>query len=262
MLEQGEPFPVLVANEGGSSAFVVVCEHAGRRVPRALRQLGLDAPRLEEHIAWDIGAEAVARHLCDLLDAALVVQRYSRLVIDCNRPPSSPAATPAVSDGVRVPGNEGLSDAARQARANAVFHPFHDRLAALLDGRAAQDRASILVTVHSFTALFGGAQRPWHFGAQYNRHPDLSRAVNDLMARDASLCIGDNEPYPVNDETHYTIPVHGERRGIPHTMLEIRNDLVRTARQQADWARRLSRVLQDAVRHVDGGTVAQRMSNA
>lgn len=262
MLAQGEPSPVLVVNEAAPSAFVLVCEHAGRLVPRALGHLGLDASRLDEHIAWDIGAEGVARRLCGLLDAALVVQRYSRLVIDCNRPPGSPAATPALSDGVRVPGNEGLSDAARALRADAVFHPFHDRLAELLDARAAQGRASILVTVHSFTALFGGTRRPWHFGAQYNRHPDLSRAVNALMARDTSLCIGDNEPYPVNDETHYTIPVHGERRGIPHTMLEICNDLVRTAPEQADWARRLCHVLRDAVRQADGRAMVQGMSNA
>lgn len=246
MLEQDEAHPAEVVNADGSSAFFLVCEHASRVIPRRLGTLGLGQDDLERHIAWDIGAASVARQMSQAMDATLVLQNYSRLVIDCNRPPMTAQAMPVVSETTSVPGNENIDDDERATRISDIFHPFHDTVANLLDERAGAGRPSILVTIHSFNPVYDGFERPWHVGAQYNRAPVFSKCINELLGRDEGLCIGDNQPYPVNDDTHYTIPVHGEQRGIVHTMIEVRNDLVSDGNGQAHWAERLTAVLEEA----------------
>jgi len=251
MLEEDEAHPAEVINRDGPSAFFFVCEHASRKIPRGLGTLGLSDIDLERHIAWDIGAASVARQLSDAFDATLVLQRYSRLVIDCNRPPHTPAAMPAVSETTAIPGNAEIGEVERESRIAAIFDPFHETIAGLLDAREAAGRATILVTMHSFNRVYDGFERPWHVGAQYNLAPDFSRRINALLAQDRTLTIGDNEPYPVNDETHYTIPVHGERRSIPHTMLEVRNELIQDAQGQMIWAERLAGILNQAAIEMD-----------
>ncbi len=145
-----------------------------------------------------------------------------------------------------MPGNRNLAAADVALRRSEIFEPFHGAVAAALDTRAAAGRESVLVTVHSFTPVYNGAVRPWHVVVQYNRDPQLARILMELLARDAELCVGDNTPYPVDDETHYTIPVHGEARAIPHAMIEVRQDLVSDTDGQAAWADRLSSVFQQA----------------
>ena len=242
-----EPGPVGVINEAGRSPFFLVCEHAGRRLPRALAGLGLPPAALATHIAWDIGAGALATTLSAELDATLVVQRYSRLAIDCNRPPLSPESIPEKSEQTVIPGNACLSEAQRRERVAVFFTPFHERVSALLAARRKAGRPTVLVSLHSFSPVYDGFRRPWHVGAQYHRQPDFSRRINTLLGQDKSLCVGDNQPYPVNDATHYTIPVHGEKGGLVHTMIEIRNDQLGDEAGQKRWAARLAGVLTQAL---------------
>ena len=61
-----------------------------------------------------------------------------------------------------------------------------------------------------------------------------------LMGEDPALVVGDNEPYSVDDESDYTIPQHGEKRVIPHVLIEIRHDLIEDAADQSEWAERLA----------------------
>ena len=151
LLAPDEPSPVRVERPAGASPFFLACEHAGKRIPRRLGTLGLDDHELERHIAWDIGAEAVALGLSARLDATLVSQTYSRLVIDCNRDPSVETSIVTVSEATEIPGNHGLSPAAAEARADAIFHPYQDRMVAELDSRDAAGRPSVLIDVHRFT---------------------------------------------------------------------------------------------------------------
>ena len=257
MLDEDDAHPAEIVNRGGASPLFFVCEHASRTIPKKLGVLGLDGTDLERHIAWDIGAASMSRQLADAFDATLVLQRYSRLVIDCNRPPRTPAAIPEISESTVIPGNLQLREADREDRISSVFDPFHDAISGLLDERSAAGRTSILVTVHSFNRVYDGFERPWHVGAQYNRAPEFSQRINALLAREETLCIGDNQPYPVNDDTHYTIPVHGERRGIMHTMLEVQNDLVGDAQGQMIWAERLAGVINQAVMEMEDHDAAQ-----
>jgi predicted N-formylglutamate amidohydrolase len=243
LLDPDELDPVTFDNEDGPSVFFLTCDHAGRAIPRHLDRLGLPQAETLRHIAWDIGIGAVGERLSALLGATCVRQNYSRLVIDCNRHPAVPSSIPEVSETTQIPGNRGLGEAARAARQEAIFHPYHARIASALDRRAATGRATALVALHSFTPVFKGEVRPWHAAVLYNRDPRLARSLGALLRDEAGLVIGENEPYAVSDLTDYTVPVHGERRGLPHVEIEIRQDLIAEPTGQAIWADRLARLL-------------------
>lgn len=239
LLAADEPPAVAVARADGGGDYFITCEHSGRAIPRRLGDLGVAQSDLTRHIAWDIGVAGVGRGLAGALDATLVTQTYSRLVIDCNRTPETPQSILTLSEGTEIPGNRDVT-AAAAARAREVFHPYHDRIATLLDRRAAAGQATILVALHSYTPVYHGATRPWHIGILYNRDDRLARVLLDLLAGAADLTVGDNQPYFVDDTTDYTIPIHGERRGIPHVEIEIRQDLIAEQAGQAEWAARLA----------------------
>ena len=243
LLDQDEPPPVSVAGEGGTSPFLFACDHAGRTLPRRLGALGLDAVALARHIAWDIGIAGTTRDLAARLNATAVFQTYSRLVVDCNRSPDVASSIVEISEATPIPGNVGLSAAARAARVAEIFRPYHDRIAALLDARAAAGQPTILISMHSFTPVFHGTARPWQVGLLYNRDARLAHALMALLRQEPRLEVGDNEPYQLGDLTDYTIPVHGEQRGLPHVEIEIRQDLIAEAFGQRDWAARLARLL-------------------
>jgi predicted N-formylglutamate amidohydrolase len=235
-----------VANENGRSPLLLVVDHAGRRIPRCLGELGLTAADRERHIAWDIGAAAVADMLGAALDAVVIRQNYSRLVIDCNRVPATPTSIATVSELTPVPGNVGLSAAHKLARVREVFDPYHDRIALELDRRRDAGRATTLISMHSFTPVFEGVARRWHVGVLYNRDVRFAHILLALLRREAGLVVGDNEPYSVSDESDYTIPVHGEKRALHHVAIEIRQDLIAQQKGQRKWAALLSRLLLEA----------------
>lgn len=247
LLASHEPPPVEVLREAGASDLVLTIDHAGRRIPEALGRLGVAESELARHIAWDIGIAGVSTRLSEALDAALVTQRYSRLVIDCNRDPSVPSSMPEVSEATRVPGNLDLAPADRARRVEALFTPYHDAIAGLLDRRAAAGRPSVLVALHSFTPVYLGERRPMHAAVLYNRDARLSLALRDLLVAEGDLVVAENEPYRVSDLTDYTVPVHAERRGLLHVEIEIRQDLIADAAGETAWAARLARLLPAAV---------------
>lgn len=246
LLESDEPAPVRVLREAGRSAFVLTADHAGRAIPRRLGTLGLPDGERARHIAWDIGIAGVTERLSAALDATAVLQPYSRLVIDCNRGHGVDSSIPAVSETTAIPGNCGLSAADRAARQREVFAPYHARIGALLDARAGAGRRTVLVAMHSFTPVFKGVARPMHAGVLYNRDPRLARVLLGLLRAEGDLEVGDNAPYSVSDSTDYTVPIHGERRGLAHVEVEIRQDLIADEAGQAAWADRMARLLREA----------------
>ncbi len=244
LLADDEPKPVIEFGRDGKSPFVIVVDHAGRLIPRRLGNLGLPETELRRHIAWDLGALAVAREVAAALDAPLVAQQYSRLVIDCNRDPKVPSSIPTVGESIEIPGNVDLSAAEREQRRAAIFDPYHQHVRALLDERIAAGRPTILVAQHSMTDVFKGVRREMHAAVLYNRDRRFAGLMLDSLRLEAGLTIADNEPYYVSDETDYTIPRHAEARGLPHVEIEIRQDLIGEASGQAEWARRIARALQ------------------
>jgi predicted N-formylglutamate amidohydrolase len=235
-----------VHNAGGNSPFLLVADHAGNLIPRALGGLGIAAADRERHIAWDIGIAALGRLLADALDAPFVQQNYSRLVIDSNRPLAAPTSIPDISERTAIPGNKGLDEADKAARADEIFRPYHDRIEAELDDRLKAGRPTALVALHSFTPVFADVARPWHAAVLYNRDPRLAHRLMALLNAAKEFTIGDNAPYSVSDATDYTIPVHAERRGLHHVLIEIRQDLIAGENGQRAWAQRLARLLPQA----------------
>ena len=234
--------PVHEDNGSGASPFLLTSDHYGRAIPRILGDLGLPASELERHIAWDIGIAGVADALSRQLGAHLIAQRYSRLVIDCNRPPSATSSIPVISDATAVRANEDLSQDAAQARRQAIFEPYHRRIAETIDRRLREGKPVVLVSLHSFTPVYAGVIRPWHIGTLYQRDTRLPPLLLKGLRAEAGLVVGDNEPYAVSDETDYTIPVHGEARGLMNTGIEIRQDLIAEPAGQQQWADRLARI--------------------
>src|SRR4051812_48350556 len=174
LLGAAEVPPVFEQNAAGRSPFLLTCDHYGRLVPHALGDLGVSASELERHIAWDIGIAGVAEALSNHLGAHLIAQRYSRLVIDCNRPPCVASSIPVLSEATAVPGNEGLTRAAREARRNAIFDPYHRRITQTIEQRLHEHQPTVLVSLHSFTPVYAGVARPWHVGTLYHRDTQLA----------------------------------------------------------------------------------------
>ena len=175
--------------------------------------------------------------LSRLIDAPLLLQRYSRLAYDCNRPPESPDAIPQLSELTAIPGNKRLSADDRLARVREIYRPFHDGVSSLLDRRAAAGIGSALVSIHSFTSLYKGKPRSVELGILHDRDTRLSSTlIKGFPNVDARL----NEPYGPKDGVLHTLNLHGFARGLPHAMIEIRNDLISAERGQDEWAQRLS----------------------
>lgn len=237
LLEFGrDPDPIEIVNEHAKSDTLLVCEHAGIEIPARLNQLGLGKNEFGMHIARDIGAEPVARRLAQLLDCTLILQRYSRLVIDCNRPPGSPQSIPEISDGVSVPGNQALTQADIDQRRTRIFEPFADACRTAI----ARPDLQYAFSVHSFTPEMNGESRPWDVGLLYRdaiSRGDQLMSLSRLMWSD--LNIGENEPYNISDSGDWFIPVCVEPRGLAHCLFEIRNDHLRSMADCEAWADRL-----------------------
>ena len=238
-----DPPPFRVLEEDSSSPFLVICDHAGRALPKALGKLGLDEAELDRHIAWDIGVAGVAERLAPLLSTFTILQTYSRLVIDCNRPLGVESSIVKVSEYTPIPGNQEVSPAEAARRALAIFHPYHQRIERELDRRERAGLETVLVALHSFTPVFKGFTRPWHSGVLYQRDARLAHACRDALRDEIGLCVGDNEPYQVHDLSDFAVIQYGERRGNLHVELEIRQDLIGDETGQQRWAERLARVL-------------------
>jgi predicted N-formylglutamate amidohydrolase len=257
LLAADEPPPFTVDNEAGTSPFLIVADHAGKHFPRRLEQLGVSDAECERHIAWDIGIGAVCRLLGQALDAVVIRQNYSRLVIDCNRTPGSETSIADLSESTAVPGNIGLSERDKLARVREIFQPYHDRIADELDRRRKAGRPTALISVHSFTPVYKTLTLPWHVGVLYNRDRRFAQILMELLHREGGLIVGDNEPYSVTDASDYTIPVHGEQRDLHHVAIEIRQDLITDDVGQRVWAALFARLLPRAYQQLTSLQVAK-----
>jgi predicted N-formylglutamate amidohydrolase len=249
-LAPDDPPPVELVGGDRCGPVVLICEHGGRAVPGVLGDSAPPAPEMARHIAWDLGAEATARKMAEQLDAPLVIQRYSRLVIDCNRPRQAPDLAPAISDGTAVPFNSAIGESDIEGRWEAIHAPFHNAVTNLLDDRAASPTA--LIAVHSFTPhLNGGTARPLHLGLLARADMALAEAMAEALGRYApDAVIAFNQPYRIEDGSDFTIPTHGEARGLPHVLVEIRNDLICQPEGAARWGALLARSVTEALPRV------------
>lgn len=244
LLSPGDPPPVEVVNEAGGAPILLTCDHASSAVPRKLGTLGLAPSDLTKHIGWDIGAAAVVRRLARLLDAPAVLSGFSRLVIDCNRPHDStrqPGSVPDESDRIRIPANQNVTPAQAEARARSCFWPYHRTIEEFLDRFAARGVLPAYLAIHSFTPVMNGFRRPWQVGVCWLADERIARPLLAALRAEPDLNVGDNEPYGFFPGSDYGIPAHAAKRGLPHVLLEVRNDRLLSEAGQTEWAERLAR---------------------
>lgn len=237
-----DPAPFEWVNRDGGGPVLLLCEHASNWMPEGYGGLGLSGTDRERHIAWDIGAAAVARRIAAQTGAPLILAGASRLLIDLNRPLSSPSSIPEQSEATAIPGNIGITPAERDARAERWFHPFVREVGGWLDAAKARGERPAVVGIHSFTPVFLGVRRPWQAGILYRRSEAYAQRLIEGLGG-AEAMIAGNEPYQIDDESDYTVPVHGEARGLQSVLVELRQDLVAGPRGQAEWADRLAPLL-------------------
>lgn len=241
LLSAGDVPPFTWCNPKGMAPVIFFCDHAGRAFPKSLGQLGLAPEHSDRHIVWDIGIADLARHLAGKMDAPALLANYSRLVIDCNRHLDDPTSIAQVSDDTFIPGNQHLKEEDKALRAREIFEPYHQEL-----GRKIEERLSVqpaILSLHSFTPYMGGFARPWHIGILWNKDDRLVKPLLKALAEEGDLCIGDNEPYSGRDRHGYSIEFHAEQRGLPHVLLEIRQDLIDTREKAKRWGDRLYKIL-------------------
>ncbi len=234
---------VRVTNRAGKSPFVLVCDHASNYLPPQYGTLGLKDADMLRHIAWDPGALPVALKVAAMLDAALVEAGVSRLAIDCNRPLDAPDLIPEISETTLIPGNAGLSREDRAERIALSWQPFHDAIEALVDERLAAVRETWLVSIHSFTPVWKGVDRPWEIGIIHDDDERLSAPLIAALLAAKRFTVGENEPYSPADRVYFTLERHARSRGLPCAMIEIRNDEIADEAGQQQWADRLASVI-------------------
>nr|WP_298686628.1 N-formylglutamate amidohydrolase [uncultured Dongia sp.] len=243
LLGPADPPPFTLLNETGKAPLILFCDHAGRAFPRKLGNLGLSQAELDQHIAWDIGIAGVAAILSRNLDAPCAMANYSRLVIDCNRRLDDPTSIAQESDRTYIPGNAGLDAKARAQRAQEIFRPYHIAVDKLIKAKLAGGVLPAILSLHSFTPVMNGFQRPWHFGVLWNRDPRLPVPLMARLTQLPNVTVGDNEPYSGRDEHGFSIIAHAEEMSLPHALIEIRQDLISDEAGISRWTAKLEGTL-------------------
>ena len=226
---------------------LLVCDHASNQIPQLFQQLGVNEENLRRHIAFDIGAANVATKLADRLHATLITSGFSRLLIDPNRFPEDPNCIPDSSDGTPIPGNRNLSSEDQDYRYQHFFHPYHQAISAQLEHFYSQFIVPIVISIHSFTPVMGGIQRPWHVGVLWDKDNRIASPLLAALRCESGLHVGDNKPYHAKEPVGYTMEWHIERAGLPHALLEIRQDLIADEGGASEWAERLAHAFQPII---------------
>jgi predicted N-formylglutamate amidohydrolase len=230
-----------VRRDSGKGPYVIVCDHASNHVPDELEHLGLTSSDLSRHIAWDIGAAAVAEILSERFDSPVVFSGTSRLVVDCNRHPDAPDLIPQVSDGTIIPGNCNLTESDRAERLKNYFQPYHETIEQVLNGR---DRV-IFLSIHSMTECLNGDLRPWPVALSSYEDRTMAEPVIESLRSSNEFPVGDNQPYDLDPKVDYSTPHHALTRGLRHLQVEFRQDEIATKEGQKLWAGRFG----DALKH-------------
>jgi predicted N-formylglutamate amidohydrolase len=233
---EADELPPVSYTEGRNRDWLVVCDHASNRVPRALQSLGIPPHYLDLHIAWDIGAALVAARLASRLGAPLVASGYSRLVIDCNRYPSARDSVPAVSDHHEITANAGIDEEGQRLRQIEFFQPYHRAIDSALRDAENRGHTPAFISIHSCVPSMNGQHRPWHIGIGWLRDQRMSSPLLKHFAGLRNVTVGDNQPYDLVVGEDFTTPEHAMCRGLAHLQIEFRHDLVSTPQAAATWA--------------------------
>ena len=237
--------PAQSAAPDGTSSLLLVCDHAANAVPPEYDSLGLAETLFATHIAYDIGAAHVTRALASAFGAPAILARWSRLLIDLNRGADDPTLVMKLSDGSVIPGNARAGKAEVMRRIERFHVPYHGAIAAVLAEMRARGEVPVIVSMHSFTPAWKGRERPWEVGVLWDRDGRLAKPLMARLAQ-AGLVVGDNEPYSGELEND-CLYRHGTMNGLPHVLIEIRQDLIATREAALAFSQRLEPILKSAL---------------
>ncbi len=247
-ISQPSPFDVL--NPEGDPAALLVCDHASNFVPPEFDHLGLDESVFRRHIAYDIGAASVAAALSRLLDAPAVLAGFSRLLIDPNRGADDPTLVMKLSDGAIIPGNRHADAKIIADRIARFYQPYHQAIAGRIAAARAKGVTPALLSIHSFTPVFQGRARPWQIGVLWDKDGRIAQPLLAALSTDSGLCAGDNQPYS-GELAGDCMFQHGTRNGLPHVLIELRQDLIAQASGAERWAELLVRHLRPILKAIE-----------
>ncbi len=247
MLTQSDPSPVEFIPSGQSSRILLVCDHAGDAIPAKYQHKRPSDEDMKRHIAIDVNAIDVAKTMAKWLDAPLVLQRYSRLIIDVNRPLMSPELCPKTSDGTLIRFNQNLDQDEIKQRLDCIYRPYHNTIARKLDEMS--DAPAALIAIHSFTPkLRNQPPRYWHVDIMSRTHTHFAETWRgQLAANRPNLNIGVNKVFAISDQRDNTLPLHAEPRNILNASVEVRNDLLNSEQGTQAWGELLAQGLKAAL---------------
>ena len=231
--------PAVEAIAGPASAGVLfICDHASNALPARYGSLGLPATEFERHIAYDIGAAAATRRIAEHFAAPALLSCYSRLLIDLNRGSDDPTLVMQLSDGAIIPGNARIDAQELDLRRRLYWQPYRDAVRDQLDCMLAAGPVPVIVSLHSFTPVWKGHARPWEIAVLWDTDPRIAHPLITSLGA-AGITVGDNEPYDgaLEGDTLYD---QGTARGLPHVLVEFRQDLLRSQEGIDFWADRLA----------------------
>jgi len=235
----------VIKKSGVCEDYLVICDHASNNIPIEYKNLDISKKDLESHRAFDLGASEVAIELSNLLSCNLVMANFSRLLIDPNRGKDDPTLIPKISEGKIIKGNVNISmsedDTERSKRIHRFYLPYHEQINRYINKSLDNERIPKILSIHSFTPIWKGKKREIDIGILWDKDDRLSKIfLNSLK----NIKLGHNKPYSgrLKNDTLYK---HATSRGIPHVLIEIRQDLLKKEKDKLQWAKKIHNVLKE-----------------
>jgi predicted N-formylglutamate amidohydrolase len=221
---------------------ILLCDHAGNDLPADYGTLGLEHSELQRHIGYDIGARGVTLGLAEALGVPAVLSTFSRLLIDPNRGEDDPTLIRQLYDGTIIPGNYPIANDERTRRIKAFYRPYHEAIAAQLASFEEAGIVPAVVSIHTMTDRMNGFLRPWQTAILSDSDRRLVDPLLEYIGKVDGILVGDNEPYDgaLNGDTLYR---HCTRNGLPHALIEIRQDLVANQEGIDHWVKLLAPII-------------------
>ena len=235
----------LIKIEGICDDFLVICDHSSNNIPLIYNNLGISKKDLNSHRAYDLGASDVACELSKLLKCSLVMANFSRLLIDPNRGEDDPTLIPRLSEGKIIEGNlkisSSINDKERKKRIHQFYLPYHNQINKFITNSINNGKVPKIISIHSFTPIWKGEKREIDVGVLWDKDDRLSKIfLNSLQ----NIKLGDNKPYNgrLKNDTLYK---HATSQGIPHVLIELRQDLLKKEKDKLQWAKKIYNVLNE-----------------
>ena len=225
-----------------SVKLLIVADHASNYIPKKYNNLGLKKKDVTTHKAYDPGVKDLAINLSNKFNSHLILGKYSRLLIDYNRDVNDPTLISVISDRKLILGNKKITKQERIYRINKIYRPYHDKI----NKKILEKKINVIISLHSFNPIFKGRKRFLEYGILSNEDRRLSDLIIKELKRKKNF-VGDNKPYRgslIGD----TLYKHALKKGIYHSLIEIRNDLLSNVKKIDQVSNLMYRVINNSIK--------------